>query len=85
MNSDDFKDLEQSLSEALEHETEQRQDLKVSRVYVDEQGNVITILEGECDLNDDLPEEIDFSEMKVDWERTRRLRERARKLKEGKG
>lgn len=40
--------------------------------------HTITILEGECDLTDDLTAELDFTKLKPDWERTERQRALAR-------
>lgn len=40
--------------------------------------HTFTILEGDCDLNDDLPAELDFTKLKPDWERTERQRALAR-------
>lgn len=40
--------------------------------------HTFTILEGECDLGDDLPAELDFTRLKPDWERTERQRALAR-------
>lgn len=40
--------------------------------------HTITIHEGDCDLTDDLPAELDFTKLKPDWERTERQRALAR-------
>ncbi|MBO0719311.1 MAG: hypothetical protein J2P41_00690 [Blastocatellia bacterium] len=36
------------------------------------------ILEGECDLTDDIAPEYDLANMKIDWEQTEKLRAYAR-------
>jgi hypothetical protein len=41
-----------------------------------------TILEGECDLSDDIAPEYDLANMSVDWEQTNKLRAHARTRKE---
>ncbi len=40
--------------------------------------HTFTILEGDCDLGDDLPAELDFTKLKPDWERTEKQRALAR-------
>jgi hypothetical protein len=40
--------------------------------------HTITILEGDCDLTDDLPAELDFTNLKPDWEQTQKRRAMAR-------
>lgn len=40
--------------------------------------HTFTITEGECDLTDDLPAEIDFTNLKPDWAQTEKRRAIAR-------
>jgi len=40
--------------------------------------HTFTVLEGDCDLDDDLPAQLDFTNLKPDWEQTEKRREIAR-------
>ncbi len=40
--------------------------------------HTFTVLEGDCDLDDDLPARLDFTNLKPDWEQTEKRRAIAR-------
>jgi len=40
--------------------------------------HTFTVLEGDCDLDDDLPPQLDFTNLKPDWEQTEKRRAVAR-------